>query len=62
LRALDLLAEKLGYGVEEVAEIRESDLPSPGLEREALVKIRVNQSFFRNRVLSGTGFVAVLPG
>lgn len=47
-----LLAERLGYKVEQVAEIKESDLPPPGIERDALVKLRVNQSFFRQRVLS----------
>ncbi len=45
-----ILADRLGYKVEQVAEIKESDLPPPGIEREALVKLRVNQSFFRQRV------------
>ncbi len=57
-----LLAEKLGYDLEEVADIRESDLPPPGLEREALVKLRVNQSFFRNRVLSAYEFRCCVTG
>src|SRR6185436_3558187 len=35
-----LLAERSGYKLEQVAEIKESDLPPPGLEREALVKLR----------------------
>src|SRR5437763_1559313 len=40
-----LLAERLGKRVEEVAEIDERDLPRSGVEREAIVRVRVNQSF-----------------
>jgi putative restriction endonuclease len=47
-----LLADRIGFSVEQVAEIDESDLLLTGLEREALVKLRVNQCFFRRRVLS----------
>lgn len=47
-----LLAEKVGRKVEEVAEIYVFDLPERGLERESLVKTRVNQSFFRKAVLA----------
>lgn len=57
-----LLAERLGNEVEEVADIKESDLPPPGLEREALVKLRVNQNFFRNRVLSAYEFRCCVTG
>lgn len=57
-----LLAERLGYNVEKVAEIDESDLPPPGIEREALVKLRVNQSFFRQRVLSAYEFRCCVTG
>ena len=62
LESARLLAEKLGYHIEEVADIKESDLPPPGLEREALVRLRVNQSFFRNRVLSAYGFRCCVTG
>jgi len=41
-----LLARRLGENIEEVADIKESDLPPPGREREALVRLRVNQTFF----------------
>lgn len=47
-----LLAARVGRSVENVAEVEESDLPPPGEEREAIVRLRVNQSFFRKRVLS----------
>ena len=57
-----LLAERLGFNVEQVAEIDESDLPPPGIEREALVKLRVNQSFFRQRVLAAYEFRCCVTG
>ncbi len=57
-----LLAERLGYSVEQVAEIDESELPPPGIEREALVKLRVNQTFFRQRVLSAYEFRCCVTG
>jgi len=57
-----LLAERLGFDVEKVADIDQSDLPPPGIEREALVKLRVNQSFFRQRVLSAYEFRCCITG
>ena len=57
-----LLAERLGSAVENVADVEDSDLPPPGLEREALVKLRVNQSFFRSRVLSAYTFRCCVTG
>ena len=47
-----LLAQRLGRPVEEVAEVDDYDLPPAGLEREAIVRVRVNQSFFRRRIVS----------
>ena len=47
-----LLAEFLGKPLVEVAEIDNSTLPKEGKEREAAVKIRVNQSFFRRTILA----------
>ncbi len=47
-----LMAERLGETLTEYADIETRDLPKAGLEREALVRLRVNQSFFRRRVLS----------
>ncbi|HEY3966528.1 MAG TPA: HNH endonuclease [Planctomycetaceae bacterium] len=47
-----LRAGRLGVSVTEVAEVDDTDLPAAGLEREAIVRVRVNQSFFRRRVIS----------
>lgn len=47
-----LLAQFTGRKLEEVAEIDEHELPAAGLEREAIVRVRVNQHFFRTAVLS----------
>lgn len=57
-----LLAERLGRRLEEVAEIEQADLPPPGAEREAVVKLRVNQAFFRQRVLSAYEFRCCVTG
>jgi len=51
-----LLAERLGKPLEEVADVETRDLPAAGLEREATVRVRVNQSFFRSRILSAYNF------
>src|SRR6185295_1681328 len=37
-------------------------LPPPGREREAIVRVRVNQSFFRRRVLSAYDFRCCVTG
>ena len=57
-----LLAARLGRSVESVAEVDESDLPPPGVEREAIVHLRVNQGFFRKRVLSAYEFRCCVTG
>ncbi len=57
-----LRALRLGKSLEEVAEIETSDLPKAGIERDALVKIRVNQSFFRRRILSAYNFRCCVTG
>lgn len=62
LESTRLLAERFGSDIEEVADIRDSDLPPPGRERDAIVKLRVNQSFFRNRVLSAFEFRCCVTG
>lgn len=46
-----ILAKYKSESLEQVAEIETADLPKEGKEREVLVKIRVNQSFFRKSVL-----------
>ena len=57
-----LLAEKLGKRVEDVAEIRTDDLPREGVERDAVIRVRVNQSFFRRRILSAYEFRCCVTG
>jgi putative restriction endonuclease len=57
-----LLAEKTGKQVEEVTEIETKDLPRAGVERDAFVKIRVNQSFFRKAVLAAYDFKCCITG
>lgn len=47
-----LLAERLGQPIETLAQLDEADLPKEGVERERVVKQRVNQQFFRCAVLS----------
>ena len=60
--SLRLLAEKFGKSVEDVAQIRTDDLPRQGIEREALIRVRVNQSFFRRRILSAYEFRCCVTG
>lgn len=57
-----LLAERTGKRIEEIAEIDVFDLPKQGIEREALVKTRVNQSFFRKTVLAAYGLECCITG
>ena len=47
-----LLANLIHQSVEELNGLREEDLPKDGLERERIVKVRVNQRFFRTTVLT----------
>lgn len=57
-----LLAKAQNQSVEAAAEIETSDLPPDGLEREALVRLRVNQGFFRRRVVSAYEFRCCVTG
>lgn len=57
-----LLAERLGKPIEEVADIETRDLPVEGIEREAIVRVRVNQSFFRRRIVSAYEFRCCVTG
>lgn len=57
-----LLAEKTGKQIEEIAEIEMADLPKTGKEREMVVKVRVNQSFFRKSVLASYNFQCCITG
>ncbi len=51
-----LLAQKTGKRIEDISDLETFDLPKSGKEREAIVKIRVNQSFFRRAVLAAYDF------
>ncbi|MBI4626237.1 MAG: HNH endonuclease [Verrucomicrobia bacterium] len=57
-----LLAERIGTSVEETADVETDDLPVSGKERDAIVRVRVNQSFFRRRVLSAYEFKCCVSG
>lgn len=57
-----LLAQKIGKRVEEVTEIETVDLPRAGKDRDAIVKVRVNQSFFRKTVLAAYDFKCCITG
>lgn len=62
LESIRLLAQRLGKSLAEVADIRTDDLPKAGIERDAVVKVRVNQSFFRRRILSAYNFRCCVTG
>lgn len=57
-----LLAQKIGKPVEVVSDVDVFDLPKAGKEREGIVKIRVNQSFFRKAVLAAYNFQCCITG
>ncbi len=62
MKCEQLLASLLGRSLEEIAEIETDDLPPSGIERDAVIKIRVNQSFFRRRILSAYDFRCCVTG
>lgn len=51
-----ILARYKNDSLEYSSDIITSDLPPPGKDRDALVKIRVNQSFFRRAVIASYNF------
>lgn len=57
-----LLAQKVGKQIEEISEVELFDLPKEGIERETVVKVRVNQSFFRKTVLAAYDFKCCITG
>lgn len=57
-----ILAQYRKNSLEESANIFTGDLPPEGMEREAVVKIRVNQTFFRNSVLASYDFKCCITG
>jgi len=62
LESQQILARRTNKPLELVAEIETFDLPKEGREREALVRVRVNQSFFRRRILSAYNFRCCVSG
>lgn len=57
-----LFAQLMGKSLEEMASIDNRELPKAGKEREALVKVRVNQNFFRSTVLAAYNFKCCITG
>jgi putative restriction endonuclease len=57
-----LLAQFQNSTVEEINDILEFDLPKEGKERERIVKVRVNQSFFRSTILASYNSTCCITG
>jgi putative restriction endonuclease len=57
-----LLAKYTEKKLEEITEIDERELPKEGLERERMVRVRVNQHFFRAAVLSAYDYKCCITG
>lgn len=57
-----LLAKLTGKRIEEIADIDGETLPPEGKEREAIVRLRVNQNFFRSSVLAAYGCKCCISG
>jgi putative restriction endonuclease len=57
-----LLAKFEGTSVEALNEISEEELPKEGKTREAIVKVRVNQAFFRATILAAYNETCCITG
>lgn len=57
-----LLADLTHQSVEEMNGLNEDELPKEGLERERLVRVRVNQRFFRSTVLTSYSSQCCITG
>lgn len=57
-----ILAKYRNSSLEKSANIFTADLPKEGREREALVKMRLNQTFFRDSVLASYEFKCCVTG
>jgi putative restriction endonuclease len=57
-----LLAGLTHQSVEEMNNLNEDELPKEGLERERLVRVRVNQRFFRSTVLTSYSSQCCITG
>lgn len=62
LESEKLVAQRLGKTLEQSSEIETEDLPEAGIERDAVVRLRVKQSFFRRRVLSAYSYRCCVTG
>ncbi len=56
------LAKLEGTTVEKLNQIEEDDLPKEGKVRDQIVKIRVNQSYFRNAILAAYNETCCVTG
>lgn len=59
--SMRIIANLSNKRIEEVAEIDTSELPL-GKEREVIVKIRINQSFFRSSILASYNYTCCITG
>lgn len=57
-----ILAKYKSQSIEQSSEIETDDLPKEGKEREALVRVRVNQKFFRKTILASYGSTCCITG
>lgn len=57
-----LLAQAKHTTIEKLNHIPEEELPKEGKTREAIVRVRVNQSFFRNVILSSYDYTCCITG
>lgn len=57
-----LWAKMTGQTIEKIADILEKDLPKEGKEREGIVRLRVNQHFFRTAVLAAYQYRCCVTG
>lgn len=57
-----LLAKYTGKKVEEIAGIHTIPLPKEGKERRTVVKVRVNQNFFRETILAAYDYKCCITG
>lgn len=57
-----VLAKLKNETLEQVSKIYDDDLPKEGKERESLIKVRVNQAFFRKMVLASYNMRCCITG
>ncbi len=57
-----LLAKLQNQEIEKSANIQTDDLPKNGIDRERVIKARVNQNFFRKTILSSYNYSCCITG